>query len=247
MNRSVILIVMVLMSASLPSYADSASEIAAVKQAVMRVMPGSKPDAVTPAPFSGFYEVLIGAQIFYVSNDAKLLFEGNLYDLETRRNLTDEKKSIGRKKIVDALDESSMIVFSPKDVKHTVTIFTDIDCGYCRKLHNEIRSYMDRGIQVRYAAFPRSGRDTPSYFKAVGVWFAKDRKTAMTNAKLGGTVEEKKCDHPVDKHLAAGASLGISGTPTLVFPNGYVVPGYVNAGQLVQLLEEEKQASLTSN
>lgn len=247
MNRSVVLIVMVLMSASLPSYADSASEIAAVKQAVMRVMPGSKPDAVTPAPFGGFYEVLIGAQIFYVSNDAKLLLEGNLYDLETRRNLTDDKKSIGRKKIVDTLDESSMIVFAPKDVKYTVTIFTDIDCGYCRKLHNEIRSYMDRGIQVRYAAFPRSGRDTPSYFKAVGVWCAKDRKTAMTNAKLGGTVEEKKCDHPVDKHLAAGASLGISGTPTLVFPNGYVVPGYVNAGQLVQLLDEEKQASLTSN
>ncbi len=247
MNRSRILLLTVLLSASLTAIADTASETDVVKQAIMRAMPDAKPDAVTPAPFAGFYEVLVGAQIFYVSNDGKLLLDGNLYDLKTRRNLTDEKKSIGRKKIIDAIDESSMIVFSPKDVKYTVTIFTDIDCGYCRKLHSEIRSYMDRGIQVRYAAFPRSGRDTPSYFKAVGVWCAKDRKSALTTAKQGGAVEEKKCENPVDKHMAAGASLGVSGTPTLVFPNGYVVPGYVNAGQLVQLLEEEKQVATAPN
>ncbi len=227
--------------------ADSASEIATVKQAVQRAIPDGSPESVTPAPIPGFYEVVMGAQVFYVSADGKLLLDGNLYDLQTRRNLTDDRKSESRKKIVDAIDESTMVVFEPKDVKYTVTVFTDIDCGYCRKLHSEIRSYMDKGIKIRYAAFPRSGKDTPSYYKAIGVWCAKDRKTALTNAKLGGAVEEKKCDHPIDKHMAAGLSIGVSGTPTMVFPNGHVVPGYVNAGQLVQILENEKSAPVAQN
>jgi thiol:disulfide interchange protein DsbC len=247
MIRIMAVATMALSFAAFPAGADSTAEIAAVKQAVQRAMPDSKPDAIVPAPFAGFYEVGVGAQIFYVSADGKLLIDGELYDLQSRRNLTDDRKSIGRKKIVDAIDESTMVVFAPKDVKYTVTVFTDIDCGYCRKLHNEIRTYTDRGIKVRYAAFPRSGKDTPSYYKAVGVWCAKDRKTAMTNAKLGGTVEEKKCDNPVDEHLEAGISLGVSGTPTMVFSNGHVVPGYVNAGQLVQLLEKENPGSAANN
>lgn len=229
---------------SVVALADDPAEIESVKRHVMQAMPNAKVDAVAPSPIAGFYEVLIGTQVFYVSKDGKYLIEGDLFELASKKNLTDTRRSAGRMKVMSTIDESSMIVFAPKNYKYTITAFTDIDCGYCRKLHREMNDYLDKGIRVRYLAFPRSGVNTPSYFKAVGVWCADDRKAAMTQAKAGGKVEEKKCKHPVDQHLAAGEAVGVTGTPTLVMDNGTVIPGYVNATQLVQMLEDNMKTTV---
>lgn len=228
---------------SIVAAADDPAEVEVVKRHVAQAMPNARVDAIAPSPIAGFYEVIIGAQVFYVAKDGKYLIEGDLFELATKKNLTDARRSAGRMKAMSGIDEATMIVFSPKTVKYTITAFTDIDCGYCRKLHREMNDYLDKGIRVRYLAFPRSGVNTPSYYKAVGVWCADDRKAAMTQAKAGGKVEEKKCKHPVDQHLAAGEAVGVTGTPTLVMDNGTVIPGYVNATQLVQMLEDNMKGA----
>ena len=232
---------------SIPGVADEKLDIETIKRALAEVMPSATPDSIVPAPMANFYEVLMGTQVLYISKDGKYLFEGDVYDVAARQNITEARRSVGRLKTMQALDPASMIIFEPKTANYTLTVFTDIDCGYCRKMHNEMQSYLDKGIRIRYLAYPRSGKDTPSYVKAVGVWCAVDRKAAMTTAKAGGKVEDKKCKNPVDAHLAAGEAVGVSGTPTLVLENGVVVPGYLNAGQLVQLIDENKKKVAAKN
>jgi thiol:disulfide interchange protein DsbC len=144
-----------------------------------------------------------------------------------------------RRKAIEGVGEENMIVFSPQDPKHTVTVFTDIDCGYCRKLHREIDSYENAGIKVRYLLFPRSGVDSPSYDKAVSVWCSEDRAKALTEAKQGKAVDKKECDNPVREDIELGHSLGVTGTPTIVLENGRVVPGYVPAASLKRMLDAQ--------
>lgn len=226
---------------SLPVAADEAAEKEAILKALATIMP-SKPDSVEKSKIvPGLYEVIVGTRVLYLTADGKHLIQGDIYDLQTRTNITDERRSIGRKKIIDTISEDTMIVFSPEKVEHQVTIFTDIDCGYCRKLHKEIDTYMKAGIRIRYLAFPRSGLNSPSYDKAVSVWCDEDRKEAITKAKAGGMVKkmEKPCTNPVAQHYNAGQIIGVTGTPSLVLDNGKVIPGYVPASNLKAMIVEE--------
>jgi thiol:disulfide interchange protein DsbC len=201
---------------------------------------GKEPTSIKPSPIKDLYEVTIGSQIFYLSEDGKYHFSGDIIDLDTKQNVTDEKRDSLRKAALDAFGEKNMIVFGPKVPKHTITVFTDIDCGYCRKLHNEIADYTKLGIKVRYLAFPRAGLASESYTKAVSVWCADDRQKAMTNAKQGGNLPTKTCDNPVAAEYALGQELGVTGTPALVLENGKIYPGYAPAKQLFDILEKIK-------
>lgn len=202
-------------------------------------MPNAKVTAVNKTPVEGLYEVIMPPQILYVTSDAKYVVSGNIINAESGENLSMPQRDKVRAQAVEMLGEDSMIVFAPKQVKHTITVFTDIDCGYCRKLHNEIAEYNKLGIKVRYAAFPRAGIGSPSYKKAVSVWCASDRKAAMTRAKSGDNVEEKDCKNPVLDHYQMGEQLGVTGTPSLVLEGGQVVPGYVPADRLFKGLEDQ--------
>lgn len=221
--------------------AGEAEDIVAVKATLATLMPQAKPDNVSPSVLPGMYEAVYGPQIIYVTKDGRYMFEGDLYDIQKRVNLTENKREAGRAKVVNAIDPQSMIVFAPENPKYTITAFTDIDCGYCRKLHTQIAEYNKLGIAVRYAAFPRSGVDTPSYEKAVSVWCADDRKKAMTVAKSGETPEKKQCDNPVKKHMEAAKEVGVSGTPTLVLESGQVIPGYVEPARLLMILDQARK------
>jgi len=221
--------------------AGEAEDIVAVKATLATLMPQAKPDNVSQSVLPGMYEAVYGPQIIYVTKDGRYMFEGDLYDIQQRVNLTENKREVGRAKVVSAIDPQSMIVFAPEKPKYTITAFTDIDCGYCRKLHNQITEYNKLGIAVRYAAFPRSGVDTPSYVKAVSVWCADDRKKAMTIAKSGETPEKKQCDNPVKKHMDAAKEVGVSGTPTLVLESGQVIPGYVGPARLLMILDQARK------
>ena len=132
-----------------------------------------------------------------------------------------------------------MIVFSPKEVKHTISVFTDIDCGYCRKLHNEMHKYNELGIKVRYLAYPRSGPGTPSFIKAENVWCADDRQQALTDAKNGKEVKSKACDNPVKQEFLIGTQVGVTGTPAIFLENGQLLPGYFPAERLIKILEQK--------
>jgi thiol:disulfide interchange protein DsbC len=129
-----------------------------------------------------------------------------------------------------------MIIFKPEESKYKVTIFTDIDCGYCRKLHSEIEQYMAEGITVQYLFYPRAGKGSESYTKAISVWCADDRKEALTAAKKGGSPETKSCDNPIDEHMQLGVDFKVRGTPMIVSEDGKVFPGYVPAKKLAQAL-----------
>ncbi|MDH5446643.1 MAG: DsbC family protein [Gammaproteobacteria bacterium] len=214
-----------------------------IKAMLAKQMPGLKVTEINKTPLKGIYEVIMPPQIIYVSSDANYVISGNLINANTGDNLTLPQRDKVRAQAVDMLGEKSMIVFAPKKTKHTITVFTDIDCGYCRKLHKEVAEYNKLGIAVRYTAFPRAGIGSESYKKAVSVWCASDRKAAMTKAKNGQNVPDKDCKNPVADHYRMGEQLGISGTPALVTESGQVVPGYVPAQRLFNGLEQQRKAN----
>lgn len=193
---------------------------------------------VLETPVDGLYEVRVGAQIFYLSEDGRYAMQGDLIDLENRDNLTEVARNDLRAGQMGELSESDMVIFGPESAPYTVTIFTDIDCGYCRKLHQEIDSYADLGIRVRYLAFPRAGAGSESFDKAVSVWCADDPNDAMTRAKLGENIASATCPNPVAEQYQLGQTMGVRGTPSIILDNGQMVPGYVPADQLLGVLEE---------
>ncbi|MGZ8213793.1 MAG: DsbC family protein, partial [Methylosarcina sp.] len=173
----------------------------AIRQSLSKSMPTIKIDSIKPSVVKGLFEVRVGANILYVSDDGKYLLQGRLVDVEARTDLTEEKLSELRKSELEKIGQDKMIVFKPKIARHKVWIFTDIDCGYCRKLHSEIDQYLAQGITIQYLFFPRAGKGSESYEKAVSVWCSKDRNAALTEAKKGKTPEAKTCDNPVDEHM----------------------------------------------
>jgi thiol:disulfide interchange protein DsbC len=208
----------------------------ALKDSLKRLLPDRQADSIQASPIDGLYEAIFGSDIFYITADGKYLLQGDLYALDTQKNLTEAKRANGRLKVVDAIDPATMIIFKPAKTRYVVDIFTDIDCAYCRKLHSEIDKYLAEGIEIRYLAFPRSGYRTRSYFKAISAWCADDRQAALTKAKAGEDIDSKTCDSPVDQHMAAAHELGITGTPTMIMPDGSMIPGYVPAKQLARIL-----------
>ena len=208
-----------------------------VRESLSRVLSSSQIGAVTPSPVEGISEVEVGVNILYVTNDGKYVLDGRLVDMETRSDLTDMRLRAVRLNALKSVGEKSMIVFPAKEQRHVVTVFTDIDCGYCRKLHNEMANYNKAGIQVRYLAYPRAGINSGSYQKAVSVWCSKDKSEAMTRAKQGQEVKAKDCDNPVAQQFSLAQRLGIRGTPAIVTEQGQILPGYVPADRLKVMLD----------
>ncbi len=212
----------------------------AIRQALTKSMPSIKVGSVKPSEISGLYEVTVGGNIFYASDDGKYLIQGHLVDIAARTDLTEEKLGGARKQALEKLGQDKMIVFKPKESKYTVSIFTDIDCGYCRKLHSEIDQYMAQGITIQYLFFPRAGKGSDSYNKAISVWCADDRKAALTAAKKGDTPPAKTCTNPVDEHMQLAEDFEVKGTPMIVTEKGNIFPGYLPAKQLAEALADEK-------
>lgn len=212
----------------------------AVRQALTKSMPSVKIGTIKPSEISGLYEVIVGGNIFYVSNDGKYLVQGHLVDIAARTDLTEAKLGGARKQALEKLGLDKMIVFKAKINKYTVSIFTDIDCGYCRKLHSEIDQYLAEGITIQYLFFPRAGKGSDSYTKAISVWCADDRKAALTSAKKGDTPPAKTCANPIDQHMQLAEEFEVKGTPMIVTEQGTIFPGYLPAKQLAEALADEK-------
>jgi thiol:disulfide interchange protein DsbC len=209
-----------------------------VSEGVSKLMPGVTPSWVKPAPMADLWEVAFGPHIFYFSADGRYVLRGDILTTDGRENLTRPARNKARLDSVESLGEATMIVFSPDTPQHTVTVFTDVDCGYCAKLHSEMQSYLDAGIRVRYVAFPRAGIGSESYERIVSVWCAEDQRQAMTDAKAGRPVPRNLCPSPVADHYQMGQLIGVRGTPSIVLETGDVVPGYVPADRLLEALRQ---------
>jgi len=204
---------------------------------------GMPVDEITATEISGLYAVRDGSRILYLSADGRFLLHGELYDLSTGdpENLTEKSLKGMRKQLINSVPANEFITFKATNEKYQINVFTDIDCGYCRKLHSEMDDYLAEGISINYLFFPRAGLNSDAYKKAVSVWCADDQNKAMTTAKMGnGVLENKTCKNPVKEHMALGDKIGVRGTPMMVTNEGNVFPGYVPAKQLAKALSENK-------
>ena len=207
--------------------------------AIAAKMQGVKPEDLHATPIPGIYELLRGTDAAYVSPDGKYAILGDLYETGTNNDLTENRRRDQRLKMLAAIPEAQMVVFGPETAKHTITVFTDMDCAYCRKLHSQISDYNKLGIKVRYIAYPRTGPNTSSWTKAEQVWCAADRKTALTEAKLGKTLPGKICpNNPVATEYELGEKFNLQGTPTLILGNGEMVGGYLAPADLAKELKD---------
>lgn len=202
-----------------------------LEKKLRETIPGIDITRITPSPLKGLYEVISGSQVVYMTEDARYMINGDFVDLVSKRNHTEEAKSSIRLAKIDTLGEDKMLIYTPKKVKHTVTIITDINCPYCRRLHDEMDEYMKLGVQVRYIFMPLKGKD--DYDNTVSVWCSEDRNLSLDIAKSGGSVESKTCDNPIKEHLMLSRKMGVRGTPAIVLENGTMLPGYVPINKLI--------------
>ncbi|MEO8160915.1 MAG: DsbC family protein [Arenimonas sp.] len=222
-----------------PAKAVAPTGDALVRAALAKAVPGAAIDSIRSSVIPGYREVAIGGKVVYVSADGRYLMQGSLVELATRDNLTEISEGALRRDLLDAVPRDRRIVFSPANPKYRITVFTDVDCGYCRKLHSQIADYMKAGISVEYLFYPRAGLGSESFKKSVAVWCAPDRRKALTDAKLDKPVARRNCTNPVTMDYALGQRIGVDGTPAIFAPDGTQLGGYLPAGEMLARLEHQ--------
>ncbi len=209
----------------------------AVTDAVRKLAPHAAIQSITQTPIPSLYQVIAQGQVVYVSADGRYMLQGNAYDLKTHTDLSDAQMDRLRRAALASVSPAQMLRYAPAHPKYTVTVFTDIDCPYCREFHRHIADYNAAGIAVDYLFWPRTGLDTSSAAKAVSVWCAADRKAAFTAAKAGVDPKPATCANPVKHDFELGVELGVDGTPTIIAGNGALIGGYVTPQDLLQRLQ----------
>ncbi len=227
-----------LLFVSLPALAEEESaELQMVRDIVSEHFAEIGPEDVFESPIDGWYTIRKGAIIAYITGDGRYLLQGDLIDLKDNSNLSELSRNDARVKMMTAVPNEDLIVFSPEKVEHTVSIFTDIDCTFCRRLHAQIDQYMAQGIEIRYFLYPRNGPTSPSWAKAESVWCANDRNEALTLAKLDKEYPTRTCDSSiVSNHYAIGQDVGLRGTPAIVLDDGTLFSGYLPPDKLKQAI-----------
>ena len=236
--RAGTLLAAILLLFAVPATAEEVSaELQKVRETVATRFAEISPEEIFESPIPGWYTIRKGAIVAYISEDGRYLLQGDLIDLEENANLSEQSRNDARVQMMSAVPNEQLIVFSPDEVQHTVSVFTDIDCTFCRRLHSQIAQYMEQGIEVRYFLYPRNGPTSPSWAKAENVWCADDRNEALTAAKLDQEFPTRTCDASiVSKHYLIGQDVGLRGTPAIVIGDGTLFSGYMPADQLKQAI-----------
>jgi thiol:disulfide interchange protein DsbC len=211
---------------------------ARARAAIHAVNPKVAIDQVSAAPMPGFQQVIVGGEVVYVSNDGKYLLQGALYDIAAKKNLGEASMAQVRTKLLKTIPAGDRIVFAPPHPKYTVTVFTDVECAYCRKFHSQIADYNRQGIAVDYVAFPRMGLGSDDFKKMVAVWCSADPKKALTDAKNDRPIASRNCTNPVTMEYNLGQRMGLTGTPMILTSEGVQVGGYLPPDQLRATLDK---------
>jgi len=214
-------------------------------------LPGIEISDISPSPHKGFYQVFFSGQLLYVSTDGQYVFTGNLLELAEAAPINHSQDAIEefesrqapqRAQVIADIAESDMVVFKAPEEKHIITVFTDVDCAYCRKLHREVPQLNKNGVTVRYMAYPRAGIGSDAYRKLVSVWCADDRMAAMDDAKLKRKFSDRSCTNPIASQFKLTREFNLSGTPALILEDGELIGGYVPFADLVGHLEQKSKA-----
>ena len=216
---------------------------AAISARIKQHFPDLDNIEVKPSPVKELYEVVAGGAVFYVTKDGRYIFSGDVLDLDNKQNnLTELTRKKARLAGLKAIGEDNMIVFSPAKPKYWVTVFTDVDCGYCRKFQAEIPKINELGIGIRYLAFPRAGLNSPSYEKMAKIWCAKDKQKAMDLASNDKPLNGEVCDNQkIKKEFQFGLTAGVTGTPSMIFEDGTLYPGYLPPEHLLRAVEQVRK------
>ncbi|TKB47555.1 bifunctional protein-disulfide isomerase/oxidoreductase DsbC [Thalassotalea mangrovi] len=224
------------MSSAIAAEPLSAEQVDTIKSKLTKL--GLNAESVQPSEMQGLVEIFTDQGLFYTSVDGSYLIQGTVYDLSGEQISSLTEKSLAKVR-VDGMHEfeNSMIVFPADKEQYQITVFTDLTCGYCRKLHRQIEEYNDLGITVRYLAFPRGGLGSQSFVDIRSVWCSDDQQKAMTEAKGGAEVPQKMCAQPVAEQYQFGRKIGVNGTPAIMLEDGLMLPGYKSPEQLQQILK----------
>lgn len=226
---------------STTSHADTDPALDIIKSKLAERLPDIAITSLEESAIKGLYELITDGAIYYVSADGDYIIDGDMIDLATRSNITSARKGSIHLGLINAMDEKDMLIYEPEqESNRSVTVFTDISCGYCRKLHAELDQLLEGGVRVRYLMFPRAGLGTPAAKDLESVWCAADPQEAMTDAKAGGSITAASCENPIESHVALAEQVGLRGTPLIYLDNGEMVPGYRSADQLVQMINNSE-------
>jgi len=219
--------------------ADDGTELEQVRQKVGDMFDMIDPEDVKTSPVDGWFLIQKGSIVAYVSADGRYLLQGDIIDLDHQVNLSELSRNEARRDLMASVEDDQTIMFSPEDVKYSVTVFTDVECTYCRRLHAQIDEYMAFGIEVRYMLYPRNGPASRSWNTSEEVWCSTDRANALTMAKLDRKITATACDSSaVQDHYVIGRDVGLNGTPAIILDDGTMIGGYMAPDQLAATLEQ---------
>jgi len=221
--------------------AVSAAQVATLKAALEKPDRGLTIESVEVSEAPGLFAVqFANGPVVYATGDGKHFVVGDLHRVEGGQfvNLTERRRDVERLARMDAVKTEEMIVFSPEGETRThISVFTDVTCFYCQKLHLEVPELNKRGVEVRYLAYPRAGLKSDGYNKLATAWCADDPQTTLTKLKAKESVKEKICEpNPIAGQFELGQAVGVSGTPAIVTEDGKLIPGYRPAADLVGVL-----------
>lgn len=234
MKRTLLKIILLLLAFS-PAVAEEEQE-RLMKERLRQMFPDVDITAINATPLNGIYEVVSGIELFYMSADTRFVINGDLIDIQEKRNLSEDVRAQSRTVLLGQIPENEYIEFAPENSRNIVYVFTDVDCGYCRKLHADVPELNSNEIAVRYLAYPRNGARSAAYRQMTNVWCAEDRPQALTDAKRGMAISSADCAHPVDKQYELGIAMGVRGTPAIFLEDGSTLPGYVPPDELLKVL-----------
>lgn len=229
---------------SMPAKAEDLSDLDVFRSRLGAIVNPDNISHLQASKIPGLYEVGIGARVLYISENLDYMLNGDMIELASGKNITDIAKSGINLEIMKAVDPKDTIIFAAKDnkPKHVIDVFTDVECGYCAKLHQDVPALNEAGVEVRYLFFPRRGVNSPAYSSAVGVWCAADQQQAMDEAKANGSYPAAQCDNPVLEHMQLVRELRLSGTPAIITETGHLIPGYMAPDKLLKMLDEESSS-----
>ncbi|MDG1293078.1 MAG: DsbC family protein [Pseudomonadales bacterium] len=236
------LIILFLMVSQLSMVGAATAKPASDK--VLEKLKNARPDfqfgEVSTTPIKGIYKSnIVNGPTIYLTDDGQYFFAGDFFEVGSKGlvNLGEKEMEQERAVALSKLSLDDMVVFAPEKTKAYVYVFTDVDCYYCQKLHQEMPALHELGVEVRYLAYPRAGIGSPSYRKIASAWCADSPTESLTKLKNGEDIPDDVCEpNPVAEHFRIGGQLGVAGTPALVTADGKLLPGYMPADKLADAL-----------